>query len=345
MKLKTSILTHPSGIEIETPLFVPSYSSKGFVLEKKRNGKFRSEICSAIKIANEILVESMMVSAYDLHYDYLLKPKDLISTEITFIDSGGYETSSSFDFSETKRGNINSEEWDIKYLEEVIKKWPSERFPAIIVSFDDEKHRKPLITQIEEASVFFSKYKDYLHDFLIKPETKKAEFINLNNLLKNINKLNSFHIIGITEKELGNSILQRMQRINKIRNALDHSKNKAPIHVFGSLDPITTILYFLAGAEIFDGLTWLKYSYFNGLAIYTNNLCALDKHIEINTIDSQVKARCITNNIYYLDSLKNILINFKNSNDNFYIFDELGYPGLGKIIKKNYTIFKNRQKK
>lgn len=343
MKLKTSLLKHPSGIELETPLFVPSYSSKGFTLIKEK-GKFKSEVCKAISIANEILVESQLVSAYDLYYDYLLKPKDFVATQITFIDSGGYEISSGYDFSETRRGNNNHKEWNSKFLEKVINEWPVERFPAIIISFDDEKHRKPLIAQIEEASIFFSKYNLYLHDFLIKPETETSEYVKMESILNNVEKLKQFHIIGVTEKELGNSILERMQRIHKIRISLDLCKNKAPIHVFGSLDPITTILYFLAGAEIFDGLTWLKYSYFNGVAMYTNNLCALNKDIEIDTRDSQVRATSIINNIHYLSRLKNTLINFVNSGQDFDLFDELGYQGLGEIIRNNYTIFANRQK-
>jgi hypothetical protein len=339
------MLKHPSGIEIETPLFIPSYSSKGFALIKNHVGEFKSEICKAIGIAKEMLEECQLVSAYDIHYNYLLDPTELVSTKLIFIDSGGYETSSSFDFAETKRDDSNHEEWNIAYLDAVINKWPNERFPAVIVSFDDEKVRKPIIEQINDASRLFDKHKDYLHDFLIKPETAKSDYIKIDSVLKNINLLKDFDIIGVTEKELGHSILERMQRINKIRNSLDAARIKAPIHVFGSLDPITVILYFLAGAEIFDGLTWLKYSYYNGIAMYTNNLCALDKNIEISTIDTQVKATSIVNNIHYLSRLKNILINFTKSDNNFDLFDDLGYTGLGKIIQNNYEIFKNRIKK
>lgn len=342
MKFKTRLLKHPSGIELETPLFVPSYSSKGFALEKKRNGKFKSEVCQAIMIAKEMLVESQLISAYDIYYEYLFKPKDFISTQITFIDSGGYETSSSFDFSETKRSNNHHENWNIENLNEVLKKWPFERFPAVIVNFDNESHRKSIIDQINEATNFFSIHRGYMHDFLIKPETEKAKYIDPDKLLKNIEKLDHFDIIGITEKELGKSILERMQRIYKLRNGLDKIKNNAPIHIFGSLDPISVILYFLSGAEIFDGLTWLKYSYHNGVAMYTNNLCAMDENIQISATDSQVKARSITNNIYYLGRLKNILINFKSTND-FKLFNELE-SGLGEVIEKNFNIFKNRLK-
>lgn len=342
MKARTRSIKHPAGNVIETPLLIPSYSSKGFALLKVSKKKYKSEICTAMEIANQMLYESQLVSAYDLYYNYLLDQESLISTELTFIDSGGYETSSSFDFAETKRSNNNSNEWNKEFHEEVIKKWSCERFASVIVSFDAEKQRKHISEQIEDASSFFSKYPEFMHDFLIKPETVTADYIKIDNLVQNIAGLNSFHIIGVTEKELGNSILQRMQNIYKIRTALDASENDAPIHVFGSLDPISVILYFLVGAEIFDGLTWLKYSYHKGVAMYTNNMCALDENIEITTIDRQVKATSIVNNIHYLSRLKNVLINFAKSEGNFDLFDDLGYPNLGKVIKKNYEIFKNR---
>jgi hypothetical protein len=34
---------------------------------------------------------------------------------------------------------------------------------------------------------------------------------------------------------------------------LDEAGVKSPIHVFGALDPLTVCLYFVAGAEVFDG--------------------------------------------------------------------------------------------
>lgn len=343
MNTKSSIIKHPSGIEIETPLFVPSYSSKGFSLERKQDGKYKSEVCHAIGIAKEMLVESQLVSAYDLYYDYLLKPEEFIGTKITFIDSGGYETSGSFDFSETRRSSNDLQTWNAKLLDEVIIKWQNERFPAVIVNLDMENERKPLQEQVFQAKLFFSKKKNYLHDFLLKPETDSARYISTESIFKNINLLREFHIIGITEKELGNSLLERMQRIYKIRNELDKNHIEAPLHIFGSLDPITVILYYLVGAEIFDGLTWLKYSFYNGVAMYTNNLCALDNNIQITVTDSQVKAKSIANNIYYLDILKNVLLSFRINKD-FKTFESLG-KGLSEKIEQNYNVFKSRLKK
>ena len=55
--------------------------------------------------------------------------------------------------------------------------------------------------------------------------------------------------------------MERILNIAKLRYALDDAGIDAPIHVFGALDPVSSGAYFIAGAEIFDGLTWLRYSY------------------------------------------------------------------------------------
>ena len=59
-----------------------------------------------------------------------------------------------------------------------------------------------------------------------------------------------------------------MTTIAHIRIAMKDSGANAPIHIFGSLDPVTTPLYFIAGADIFDGLSWLRYTFSNGDAYY-----------------------------------------------------------------------------
>ena len=55
-----------------------------------------------------------------------------------------------------------------------------------------------------------------------------------------------------------------MKNIAQIRRALDGVGLDTPLHVFGSLDTVTTPMYFMAGADIFDGLTWLRFAFYNG---------------------------------------------------------------------------------
>lgn len=94
-----------------------------------------------------------------------------------------------------------------------------------------------------------------------------------------------FDAIGFTEKELGYSIFERMKAIARIRTELDKTNISIPIHIFGSLDTVSTPLYFLSGADIFDGLTWLRYSYTEAGALYLRNASALSHGILENDSD------------------------------------------------------------
>jgi hypothetical protein len=344
MQARTNKITHPSGITIETPLLIPSFSSKGFAFYPKSKKKDNdiSEAFEALKITKEFLTESFLVSAYDIYYGHIPLTEEFICTDLTIIDSGGYETGASYDLSTVSKFNFDLKKWDKTKLIEVLTNWPEHK-AAIAVSFDNGDIRLPLDQQIISASELFDKFSDMMSDFLIKPETKGQEYVQIDNILEKLPYLKSFSIIGITERELGSSILKRMENLYILRCELDKCGILSPIHVFGSLDPITTILYFLVGAEIFDGLTWLKYSYYNGTAIYTSNYGALNEELGINLKVNQVRNMSLVKNTYYLEKMKRTMIDFVK-NEQFSIFDEIGGNGFGEIIEKSYRTFHSKIK-
>ena len=334
---------HPTGYKLKTPLLIPSFSSKGFNFQKKEisgEKKKVSELYEVILVCKELLTESMLVSAYDLYYGFLPDPSMFHCTEFTIIDSGGYETSNSYDFSGINRSPHDINSWKPDFLEEVILNWPEE-FPAILVNYDHGQERLPLSDQISKAKIFFKKCgSGKFCDFLIKPETEDQNFIKIDSVQKKVYELHSFDIIGVTEKEIGNSILERMINIHKIREALNAANLDRPIHIFGSLDPITSILYFFAGAEIFDGLTWLKFSYHNGIAMYNHNYAVLNEEIGIHTKDTSVKIKSLTGNINYLDKLKYVMMDFAATGD-FKVFSDIGDAHFVNVLEKSYNRFKN----
>ncbi len=344
MLARSSKIKHPTGLNIETPLMVPSFSSKGFGFKKKTKKKDPdvSEVVEALEISKEFLTECLLVSAYDIFHKHITFGEEQICTDITLLDSGGYESGETYDISTTSKYNYDVKEWKRENLETVLNNWPEYK-PAIIVSYDHGDQRIPLSEQITAAKDLFRKYPAMLSDFLIKPETKAQNYIKVKNIIEQIDDLKGFGIIGATEKELGNSILERMLNIAKIRSALDSSNNFVPMHIFGSLDPVTSILYFLAGAEIFDGLTWLKYSYFNNSAIYTSNYGVLNLELGINVRDTHVKSMAITKNTYYLNKMKFTLKDFLKDRD-YNLFDELGGKGFGETIKNCYRTFESNLK-
>jgi len=82
---------------------------------------------------------------------------------------------------------------------------------------------------------------------------------------------------------------------------MDDAGVDIPIHIFGSLDPITSVLYFLSGAEVFDGLTWLRYGYDSGTSNYLTDRGAL--RIGIDRRDDFLIAKTMQDNLGYLIEL------------------------------------------
>ncbi len=182
-----------------------------------------------------------------------------------------------------------------------------------------------------------------MNDLLIKPIEGK-QLLDIQDIQPHVYALKEkADIIGFTEKEIGYSILDRMIFISKVRKALDHAEVDIPIHIFGSLDPISTILYFLAGAELFDGLTWLKYGYHEGIAVYKQNYSLLNESLGIHTKNRSLDSTIINSNINYLEKMKHTLTDYVATGD-FSVFDNFGGEKFSKMIEKSYQQFVNKIK-
>lgn len=75
-----------------------------------------------------------------------------------------------------------------------------------------------------------------------------------------------------------------------------------PIHIFGSLDTINTPLYFLAGADIFDGLTWLRFAFHEGYTMYKHNYAAVQLGLAMKA--HVIDGKCWFDNYRYLVDLE-----------------------------------------
>lgn len=336
MLCKTSTIRHiDSGVSMKTPLLIPSFSSKGFARSKK-DGK--SEIGKILATAGEFLTEVFLISAYDIFYKHLPHPSDMSGTpEMIFVDSGGYEISTDCDYSSVIDPVSNPEPWTTEHLESVFDMWP-DHVPAVFVSFDHPDDRKSFADQVVDARRLFRKRRQQLTLLLLKPETKTQTTLDktINSAMADVAELGSFDIIGVTEKELGRKMIDRMSQIAKLRMAMDEAGVKIPLHIFGALDPLSVCLYYISGAEIFDGLSWLRYGYMDGLCIYTHNLGVVDYGLHVP--DALVRSRTLSENCYALQSLQQRLLEFETTGN----FDKLG--SHAKLIENAYDSLKTQLK-
>lgn len=297
-------LQHPLGVRLRTPLLVPSFSSKGF----GRRGN-RSEIYDIFEASTEILWQSMLVSAYDLHHGNLPMPEGEI-TEIAFVDSGGYEVTEQHDLSAPIVYGAEPGDWNEELHRQTLEAWPQD-IPAVFVSYD--RASLPMAEQVTRALDLTERFPRQLHAFLAKPEAHQR-YVDVGAIAARAADLGRFHILGVTEKELGDSFIARMKSIAQLRLAMDHfGLRRLPIHVFGGLDPMSVCLYFIAGAEIFDGLTWLRYAYALDTAMYRQNGAVLNDRLTDR--DSRVRTWAMTQNAGQLEALRNRLRLFLNDRD------------------------------
>ena len=327
---RSSILRHKTtGVSISTPLLVPSFSSKDFIMDSKGI----SEINKIYNASLEYITDSMLISAYDIYYKNIKKP-NYKTAEITIVDSGGYEASDDNDLSTVKYSAKTKKEWTEDMLFDVYQKIPA-NCPVILVNYDHPKKWKKMRKQINDAKSLFQNFPSHLHTILIKPETKIQKYIEIESVLQYVKDLANFDIIGFTEKELGNSILTRMITISNIRQALDNEGILIPIHIYGSLDPITSILYFISGAEIFDGLTWIRYGFLGGNACYYQNYGARTSGIDWDM--DRTKLFMLNKNLFHLKKIKNQMKKFL-VNEKFSVFGK--EDELSQIIESSYNLLK-----
>src|SRR2546422_8460912 len=131
MLARSTTLRHPSGVTVKTPLLVPSFSSKGFLQRKDGVSELREIFANAATV----VTESMLVSAYDIHYAHLPRPERFPCTpSVIFLDSGGYEANADHDLSAVYRYGYPAKEWELLHFTRLLDRWPP-HIAAIFTSF------------------------------------------------------------------------------------------------------------------------------------------------------------------------------------------------------------------
>ena len=289
MLARRSTFRHPAAGPIELPLLVPAFSSKGFAFRSRRTGKKTrkySEVAYELAEFGKQPHKSVLVSAYDLFHRHFDAPKILPSVRdayieqsaIIFVDSGGYELAPEFDSTEPRLYTHKPQGFTEKNYRSVLDNFRDRRIPPplVVANFDFRRSRISLAQQIKKARALFRDYPCFASDFIIKPW--KDKFLNPDDFSeKDVANLRGFDVIGVTEKELARNLIDRLARVALLRKRLDAQGISAPIHVWGGLEPIATPLFFFAGAEIVDGISWLRYAYREGVALSRESYCVVSE--------------------------------------------------------------------
>lgn len=295
MRSRSRLITFSNGATIETPLLVPSLSSKGFGPVDAGDGDEPAPAATLKLFGGDAFYESLLISAYDIAFDQVLEPDSFRRkfatspygiTQFLIIDSGWYEATLGSDAGAPYEERRTPRRWSLDDYRALLDTFePGVR--AAVVSFDVHAGYEE---QIAAARTFFADYPNFASILMLKPPGA-GSYHQVKRLVPVVESLRRFDVIGVTEKELGNTILNRLRTLVELSETLEDARVDAPIHVFGGLDPLFTPLYFAAGAEIFDGLSWLRYGYVDGVAVYRPSLPLIkrqfDKRLPFTILDAQ----------------------------------------------------------
>lgn len=269
MLTRTLDIAFEGIIAASTPLLIPSFSSRAAT---------PLSLGETIDIMSNVITDVSLISAYDIYYSKEHFPQ-IESQNLLFVDSGGYECLIDNNLTDIGLYKPSPNEWDIRKYTETIHAF-STPVPLVLVSYDHPQHQCSIDEQIRLANNLFAGRDDILKELLLKPPDRAL--IDIEQVLQSIDSLRGFDMLGITDKELGETMLTRMTNIAHLRLEMERNDLEIPIHIFGSLDPITSPLYYLSGADIFDGISWLRYSFGDGELQYIYSKGIASKGIEMD---------------------------------------------------------------
>ncbi len=320
MRQRERVVPLRAGGELRTPLLVPSVSSAGFRRRQLQDGTTKPEAAVWLSVLAPFLPKALLISAYDIHHDNLPDTQELrgefrrslySGSRTLFVDSGVYEKEHGPPPHDGQRLD-----WDSEMFEALVGALdPASE--AIVVSYDAYR---PYGEQIAAAQRLFAKHEHFSSDLLLKPE-RRGGTLDVDALTRDVKALRGFDVIGVTEKELGDSLLDKLRTLSKLRARMTEAQVDAPIHVFGSLDPVLAPLFQAAGAEIFDGLSWLRFGYAWQASLYKEQVAVLEDEQDLTRSKDDRDLTMLVNNARALGVLNERMRQFANTGD-WTLFDE-----------------------
>ena len=283
-------------VGILTPLLVPSFSSCGFRRVAEIYGEMRDKLYGVC-----------LVSASDLASGCV--PAGVIDeVNVTVIDSGMYESRKQADECIVRGLPTASGPWSRDDYFEIAADVDAAA-NGILVNYDGYE---PLEQQIRQAAEDFSHAPHTANDFLVKPESP-ARLVNVARLAKHVGELTQFDIIGIAAREAGDSLTQRCRTVVTLRDTLDDANLNLPIHVFGAITPLEVLTYFFCGADVFDGLNWLRLAFRQQGSISIEETAFDD--MKTNHPDFELRKDAWTANLSFLYRLQVSLQRYASTRD------------------------------
>jgi queuine/archaeosine tRNA-ribosyltransferase len=225
---------------INLPCYFPSISSI----------KTNLSTLDYLEVLNAVDHSCFLISAYDVNNANVGEREEIINIiniakskgKTVLMDSGNYES-----YWNKDRG------------------WNKDLFHSIILSlnvniafsYDNQNPGSDLKIIVDDIEETFRSNQEITSNTVISPIVH-APLELLPQVVTEVAKRLKPAIIAIPERELGEGIINRAKTLMKIRKSLNETGEYVPIHLLGTGNPISLIIFSLAGADSFDGLEWCQ---------------------------------------------------------------------------------------
>jgi tRNA-guanine family transglycosylase len=231
-----------SNKTIETPFFFPAISSV--------NANY-----TPVEYLNILFTSGypgFLLSTYDIYNStknergkiYKILSDSFNDGTVVLLDSGNFESYWHGD-----------KKWNISAFKSILKDIEAD----LCLSFDIFWQKsKSIAKQTEQTISNVAKTASFQRTGLTIPIIH-SEKKHLPTIAKDIIKKINPEIISIPERELGLSIFERAETIQRIREEMDKTGKPAALHLLGTGNPLSILIYSICGADTFDALEWYKY--------------------------------------------------------------------------------------
>jgi len=226
---------------IDTPFFFPAISSV----------KTNFSIDECLSLIQKIGYEGFLISSYDIYHYSKDKKTEILkivseATDgnfLTLLDSGHYEA---FWYHDNT--------WSFKMLESILSKISIDFCFSYDIFWDEKKKKKEYL---KETITSIAKTAGMQKSGTTIPLLHSDPDYFPNFVQKVVEEINP-EVIAVPERELGVGIFERAKTVKEIRKALDNTNRQIPLHLLGTGNPISILIYSMCGADLYDGLEWCK---------------------------------------------------------------------------------------
>jgi len=282
--MERSYELYVGGKVIATPCFFPSISSI----------KTNLLPVEYLEFLVSIRFPYLLISAYDIHHassEDRSAVQDMLARAyeggtIILLDSGNYESFWHQD-----------DTWSIETFEEICRTVPSH----LTFCFDNQGPPSSSRTIAEDVVARVIRTGGVFPKGTVLPiiHAPKASLPEV--AVEVVDRLRPI-MLAIPERELGEGLVERAETIIRIRSAMNRADYYCPLHLLGTGNPLSILVYTKCGADSFDGLEWCQTCVHHTTAIlyHFQQLDFTSDHVvSVQDLDLPYSERVMLNNLLF----------------------------------------------